>query len=306
MTMTIERAAGVVAAPSPDVAPPRRGRILGLLKTIARHRLAQFTALGGLLFAVAPPAPSPYKVSIRRDRLEALRAAEAARGGLSPDKARAVDQRAIEDEILYREGLRLGLDRNDGIVRQRVVQKVLFLAEEIGGTSRAATEAELRTFFERNRDRWSLPERFRLTHVYAHRREDLALLPGGSPPPGEPSPIPADFQGDRPQVTASFGAAFADAIAALPLDTWSEPLPSVFGWHRVRVTSHEASRPARFEEVRAAVAEAENIWRRQEAVARFLESAFRRYAVEIDGDPLRDLAPSRRVAFRMEPSGEDE
>jgi hypothetical protein len=45
---------------------------------------------------------------------------------------------------LYREALRLGLDVGDPIVRQRLIQKVLFVAEDLGGATRTPREAEPR------------------------------------------------------------------------------------------------------------------------------------------------------------------
>ena len=304
MTMTIDRAApaalrGRVRA---DEAPPLASR----LAAIARHRLFQFAAIGGALFAIAPKPETPNKVSIQGERLGALRAAEAKRHGgskLAPEKAREVDQRAIEDEILYREGVRLGLDRNDGIVRQRVAQKVLFLAEEVGGATRPASDAELRAFFEANRARWKLPERATFTQVYAHEAKDLA---GDEPPEGEPSPVAREMKGSRAEIAQRLGAAFADAIAKAPEGAWSAPIASPYGFHRVRVTKREPAREATLDEVLAAVIEAERVHRKQEAIARFVKAAAARYQIEIDGKPVTGFEPSRRIAFRMEPSGEDE
>jgi hypothetical protein len=281
-------------------------------RRVVQHRLFQFAVLGGLLFAVAPRARSPERIEVTSERLAALRAAEVARStGKTPVErlGREVDQRAIEDELLYREGVRLGLDRNDGIVRQRVVQKVLFLAEEMAGASQPADEAALRAFFEQNRDRWAVGQRTRFSHVYQHGREALAAWARGSqegsPPAGEPSPVPAEMDADRERITASLGAGFAEAIADAPLGRWSGPYPSAFGWHLVRVAERRAARPAELPEVRAAVVEAFGVYRRQEAVAAFLSGAFARYRVTVDDKPLADFTPSRRVAFRSVSSGED-
>jgi hypothetical protein len=304
MTMTIDRAAaaalGARARAGHD--EPRAGFVASLV----RHRLFQFAALGGALFAIAPRPESPNKIAIQGERLGALQAAEAKRRGgsaLSAEKAREVDQRAIEDEILYREGVRLGLDRNDGIVRQRVAQKVLFLAEEAFGATRPASDDELARFFEANRARWRLPEKTSFTQVYAHNAEDLA---GDEPPEGEPSPVAREVTGSRAEIASRLGVAFADAIAKAPTGVWTAPIASPFGFHRVRVDKREPGREARLDEVKSAVIEAERVHRKQEAVARFLKAAAARYDISIDGKKVNGFEPSRRIAFRMEPSGEDE
>jgi hypothetical protein len=53
----------------------------------------------------------------------------------------------VREEILYREALALGLDRNDEIVRRRMAQKMQFLAEDVAA-AREPTEAELRAWFD--------------------------------------------------------------------------------------------------------------------------------------------------------------
>ena len=56
----------------------------------------------------------------------------------------------IEEEILYREALRLGLDQNDRIIKRRLAQKISFLKQE---TNRAEPDTEqLTDFFEMNLD----------------------------------------------------------------------------------------------------------------------------------------------------------
>jgi hypothetical protein len=283
-----------------------------VLGPLARHRLVQFAVLGGALFAIAPRTRAAERIEITSDRLSALRAAEATRPsarGPSLDRDHAVDQRAIEDEILYREGVRLGLDKGDGIVRQRVVQKVLFLAEEMAGASRPADEGELRAFFEHNRARWAMPERHRFTQVFRHERGALAAWSEGpkttDPPLGEPSPVPVEMDADREHVAQALGADFADALGQLPIAAWAGPLRSAYGWHLVRVLDRRAGRPAELQEVHASVVEAFSVHRRQEATAAFLKGALTRYQVTVDDKPLEGFAPSRRIAFRSVSSGED-
>src|SRR5438270_10574020 len=91
------------------------------------NRLLQFLALGAIIFALAPRPPSPAHISLKAGYLAALEAAEAARHAGSTSTE--VERRAIEDEVLYREAVRLGLDRGDPLVRGHLIQKVLLLAE---------------------------------------------------------------------------------------------------------------------------------------------------------------------------------
>ena len=295
-----------------DVDHPQRRVPWQRLRPIVESRMVQFAVLGSLLFAIAPRPPSASDIDIRSDRLLALHMAEAARSGapaLTDKESGDVDQRELEDEILFREGIRLGLDKNDGIVRQRIVQKVLFLAEEMAGVSTPPTDAELQKFFDANQDRWAHGEQLRLTQIFRHDRETFdAWLVGartGEPPQGEPAPVEHEITGDASKLRTMLGPGFAEALESAKTGEWVGPIQSAYGWHLVRVEERSAARPARLDEVRQSVTEAYSLYRREEATGAFLKEAFSRYRVEIDGKRLTTFTPSRRLAFRTVSSGED-
>ncbi len=284
-------------------------------RRLLAHRLAQFGLVAGALFAVAPRAQSPSKIDLAHQGLDQLHGAAAAKAGritLSDEDAKAVDRRAIEDEILFREGLRLGLDDNDGVVRNRVIQKTLFFAEELSDASRSATEAELHAYFEAHAEDFTKPGRVRFQHVFAHAAEALPQRPAddegtlGHPLAlGEPSPIPAEMVADERALIDAFGADAGRAVMGLAEGKWEGPITSPFGAHYVKVIGREGARAARFDEVKPRVIERLSLERRERAVADFLAKAFRRYDVSLDGERLHTFEPPRRVAMRSVTSGED-
>jgi parvulin-like peptidyl-prolyl isomerase len=94
--------------------------------------LLRFALLGALLFTAErvflskPPRPEPVVLS--GARLEALRD-EAARFGGEPQGEKALAalvQNEVDDELLYRRALELGLDRDDPVVQRRLVQNLRF------------------------------------------------------------------------------------------------------------------------------------------------------------------------------------
>ncbi len=112
------------------------------LAALVRHRLFQFGAIGGALFVMAPARSDGHTLTIPAARIDAMVRLEASRQ--APPRSeealrRDVIVRLIEDELLIHEARRLGLDQDDHILRQRLVQKALFLAEDMGG--RAAPPA---------------------------------------------------------------------------------------------------------------------------------------------------------------------
>jgi hypothetical protein len=289
-----------------------------MVRTLLRDRTLHFVAAGGLIFALAP-AVDHSRVSLSGDYLQSLHAAQAHRLGvpkLSDERAAEVDRRALEDEVLYREAVRLGLDRDDGLVREHLIQKMLLLAEDLGGASREPTRDEVKAYFERTRDRWQKDERVHVVHVFATRRETAAGLldavraadaahPDAPPPVGEAFARSRDVRGSREDYAASYGEHFADAVFALPTGQWSEPVESRFGWHLVKVVQHTPGAPASFDEVYDRVRLEYAVVHRHEAIAHFLEQAFKRYHVDVDGTPLRGYSPTERLALRATPSTED-
>jgi hypothetical protein len=55
----------------------------------------------------------------------------------------------VRDEILYREGVTLGLDRDDIVVKRRVRQKIELIAEEEASTG-TPTDADLAAYLAAN------------------------------------------------------------------------------------------------------------------------------------------------------------
>ncbi len=288
------------------------------LRRLARNRLLHFGAIGGLIFALAPSVDTT-RVSVSAEYLRALHAAQARRlgvGELSIERADEVDRRALEDEVLYREATRLGLDRDDGLVREHLIQKMLLLAEDLGGASREPSREEVQAYFDRTRDRWRQDERVHLVHVFATRRQLAADLldaarasdaahPDAPPALGEAFARSRDARGTHEDFAASYGEGFADAAFALRPGEWSPPIESRFGWHLVKVLQHAPGSPARLEDVYDRVRLDYAVEHRHEAIAHFLSEAFRRYHLDIDGKPVTGQAPTSRLALRSNASQED-
>jgi hypothetical protein len=284
---------------------------------LAKNRLVHFAVLGGAIFLVAPRPSAGHNVEIPGETLEALHGMEArrlGRGSLSDDKIREVDERAVEDEVLYREALRLGLDVGDPIVRQRLLQKVLFLAEDLGGASNTPSEGELRAYYEATKDQWARPVAIHFVHVFASSEAKARELTSevehsvqaGAPNLGEPFPYARDVTLTRDEIAALYGTDFAKRVAELAPGVWSGPASSRLGWHLVRIVERRGGGgPPAFEEVRSEIALKYALERREKVVGAFLERAFRRYAVRAGGVVVTDLAPSKRVALRTESSAED-
>ena len=284
--------------------------MLFLAQQVARNRLVQFAVIGCALFTLAPSPPS-RRIEISREALSSMQAAHARRLGvaeLTSEQAREVAMRALEDELLYREGLRLGLERDDPVIRQYLVNKVLFLAEDLAGTARPSSEQELRAHYEAHHERWRRPSAVRFVHVFAssaHREVLDALLPRldkelrtgradeNAPPCGEAFPLPRDVPLSSEQAVAStYGDEFATAVTALAPNTWSSPIASNFGWHLVRVIERRDEEIPPYESVRGEVKVDVQRERKQRGIADYLARAQSHYRIDLGGQPVSSLDPA--------------
>ena len=241
------------------------------LKDWAREPLVHFLGLGGLLYVAltwggAPVDPSSRVITADDARKAQLALAYEQVMGRAPTDAEldARIERFVREEVLYREALRLGLDQDDAVVRQRMVAKMDMSASAAAEIAEPH-EAELRAYFEANRARYAGDETVSFTQAWFKTEAEAKAALGGDVRGGSIS-LPG-VVGGKPMrdVESQFGAQFTRGLAALePGEAWQGPIPSGFGWHLVRL--HNRNRDAAdFAAVRQQVA---NDWRSAQIAAR--------------------------------------
>ncbi len=281
-----------------------------------KEPLLHFCALGLVVVAVyrwVAPQPPTNQIVLSEAAIEGLRQDYLRRNGALPTAAEqaALIQRFVDDEVLYREALALGLDRGDVIVRRRLVQKMEFVLEGSAAIPEPSDE-ELQGYLDAHAERYALPERLTLTHVFvsADRHGEQAqpvaerlhgLLLGGEDPAdlGDPFLRGREFplKTER-ELAAIFGAPFAAQAKSLPLGTWSEPLRSSFGLHLVRVTARTAGRQPTLAEVRATLRRDWQDERRTQMSQAELARVRQRYEIHVAAVPpvapaVAEVATSR-------------
>lgn len=201
----------------------------------------------------------------------------------------------VREEILYREALALGLDRNDLVVRRRLVQKMEMLALQGGDP---IGDADLMDHYLAHRADFTVPAAISFRHVFfsaavrgraaladAHTtltdvptldRSDGARL-------GDPAPVPADVTDwTRPMVEDRFGAGFAASVFECDTGTWSGPFASAYGVHLVFVSGRSAERIPDFAEVADRIATDMDTTRRSGALDRIYAGVRDGYEVDIE------------------------
>ncbi len=193
------------------------------------------------------------------ERLRSDAARQLGREPTEPELQASIDAH-VADELLYREGLALGLDAADPVVRRRVVQKMRFLHEDLRPVPEP-TDDELTAF---GRERFPVPARVAFEHVFLRRdgREPVELdalaerrmarLSDGQDPAGlgEPFVLGRAFSGRAlPVIVRDFGAAFATTVSTAGIGAWVRA-DSPYGAHVVRVSERHAPRDPTDQELR--------------------------------------------------------
>ena len=275
---------------------------------LLRDPLVHFVILGAALFGVYSLATGLFssnqarQVDISGAEIEFLAAGFERQWGREPtteEMRRLVDSR-VREEILYREALAVGLDRNDVVVRRRMVQKMEMLTQDLALMA-DPTDEELRRFFEERRDDYRLPPRLSFSQVYinvdergaAAEADALRLLaelrsagtrPGFATESGDPLMLDREYHKVAPrEVSRVFGDAFARALFDLE-PGWQGPVVSGYGLHLVHVGDRVESRLPAFEELRDRLIDAYNRFRTENAKELFYRSLASRYEVRIDGE----------------------
>jgi hypothetical protein len=274
-----------------------------VLQKVLREPLLHFVGLGAglfVLFGVVGESADerPDRIVISAAEVENL-AELFERTWRRPPTRAEIDgliEDHIKEEILYREALALGLERDDIVIRRRLRQKMEFISEDVAQPAEP-TEAKLQAFLAEHADRFREPSRISFAQVYLspdRRGEDVwgdaermlvALDAGQSDPAeaGDPFLLEQDYRELAAQdVEGLFGGAFAAGVAELPVGRWSGPVESGYGLHLVLVRDRTPARLPDLAEVRDAVANEWDAVRQEEANRVFYERLRGGYEVTVE------------------------
>jgi hypothetical protein len=259
--------------------PPSANPAPSLLRRWLHEPLLHVLLIGLALFAVyyalhpdAGQRQNSNRIVITADDLAQIRLAWIAQWHRqpAPEEMRNLFDGKVREEVLSRQAIALGLDKDDTIVKRRLVQKMEFVMEDASALREPADD-ELRRWFAQNAQRFATPSLVTFRHLYfspdlrgARARDDameslrkLADQPEESPKRAglSDSFMFQDFYAERSpdQVANIFGTRFAQALPGLEPGKWQGPIESGLGWHLVWVESTIPGGVPAFEEVEARV-----------------------------------------------------
>ena len=276
-----------------------------MLKGLFREPLVHFLAAAAAIFALyswmnpSQDTGDQSRIIITSPKVEQLAGLFAMtwQRPPTPDELKGLIDDHVKEEILVREAIALGVDKNDAVVRRRLRMKMEFLGD-VAADAVAPTDAELAAYLAANPDKFRVEPMTSFQHVFlnpqrrgdkikedadiiyrnlaSNRDIDISRL-------GDPTLLPSDVPPTgRRTIGQVFGEAFADDLQKLGVGNWGEPIPSTFGLHVVRVIERSEGRLPELSEIRDTVAREWSNERRKEAERARFDALLKKYVIVMD------------------------
>jgi hypothetical protein len=266
---------------------------------LLREPLLHFLLVGAMLFGAygwlqgsLPNAPTEIVVSRGQVQSLQLQFERVWQRPATGDELQGLIDGWIREEIFYREGIALALDRDDPIVRRRVGQKLEFILDSAAPAP--PTEAELQAWLDAHPDDYRIEPTYSLRQVFfdpARHGDGLGVaivaarsaLESGKLVEGDTTLLPFEMNAARAtQVARVFGNEFVEGLTRATIGRWHGPMRSDFGVHLVELSKRQDGGRASLNEVRAEVARDLLHARTEHAKAAVYERLRANYSVRID------------------------
>ena len=283
------------------------------MKRWIQEPLVHFLLIGAALFALFyqvadPEQPADNRIVISEADIERMITLFERKLQRLPtqQELNGLVEAQIREEILYREALAMGLDRDDTIVRRRMAQKVEFMFNDLVDAA-DPTDKELQRFLDENPDRFTESARVSFVHIYLNAdkrgssvnsdaeellqklRSDSSGVDAAAAGDGFMFGYAFENQSER-QVSRMFGRDFADALNRLAPGSWQGPVSSGYGLHLVYVSERVDAWLPPLEEIRDSVLYELLAERREQANQAFYKSLRERYDVIVEQQQRQSMA----------------
>lgn len=278
------------------------------MRSFLREPLLHFLLIGAALFAIFeifddPAGSDSSRIVVSASQIEFLEANFARTWKRPPtgNELKILVDNYVREEILYREALALGLDRDDHIVRRRLNQKMKMMSSDLIQALTPSDE-DLASYLAENSERFLVDPQLSFSHVFFDPQkrgpaleDDAARLLeqlSGAPEKADLSSlgdsllIPPDIDlMTIGEISRTFGSDFGQAILDIEPGTWSGPVRSGYGYHLVVVTDRIDGRLPQLAEIRQQVEREWMAERKATVNQEIMERLRQNYTVEIDWAP---------------------
>jgi len=260
-----------------------------------RKRIVIFLIVGFLIYLidiVLNPDENSKDIYISDQELTSLITAWKSQVGRDPTDEEIVKiiNNLVEEEILYREALLLGLDKEDRIIKRRLAQKITFLKQETFPEN--PNQEVLRQFYDANKEKYFIKPNYSFTHLFFAKETDSEarsiqalndLLAEKKPVDSDPYLLGKNFtEKTLEEIERNFGNNFIVAFDGMEPNKWSGPFESSFGHHLVLLRDYRDGFYPSFNEIRDQVISDYIALNKENAVNQYINNVKSEYRIIIN------------------------
>ena len=280
------------------------------LSTLLREPLFHFLLIGAVIFLLfsqinTTEDENDKQIIITKEKIENLENAWIKAKGRQPS-AEEMEQQLeydIHEQVLYREAMAMGLDKDDMIIRRRLSQKMKYLFDDLSVVDKPS-DAALKKFVSEHPSKFTKPATISFSQVYLDPKEHgdrlevdaKYLLEELSTTTiketigfGDRSLLPYEFSNERESdIRGMFGEAFVKQVFKAKTDSWQGPFSSAYGLHLIYIKTRSNAYLPPLSAMRDRV---ERVWistKQREANEIFYQSLLERYEIIVDDEVLSD------------------
>jgi len=277
------------------------------MKKIINEPLIHFFVLGALLFGlyslvnknntdaediIVDNADVEHMVELWRLQWQRPPSAEELQGLIT---------KYIDQEVMYREALRLNLDHNDEIVKRRLAQKMEFLGNDLSSLVAPANDENLKSYFEKHKEDYATDYNYtfhQIVFTTDNHKDPLTKAksvletsdlknPESLKTKGDNFPLPYTFtDADEFQLNREIGGDFTKQLPNLETEIWTGPVMSGFGVHLIYIELKTDPKIPEFETVKQEVLTNYEYQRILDSKEAILTELKKNYNINIQADNL--------------------
>jgi hypothetical protein len=188
-----------------------------VIKKYLQEPLLHFLVLGGVLFLFYATINDGFtqeeqKVIISKAKIEQLTYIWQKKHMQKPTRVEIEEliDAEIFSEIMSREAIKLGIDKDDAIIRRRLVQKMMFVSSNFSSLV-TPTEAQLKKYLQTHKETFMSP-----VHISFTLQNNVMLNKDNT-------------MMTKWDVSRSYGKDFATKVFTLPVGVWNTNIMSAYG-----------------------------------------------------------------------------
>jgi len=282
------------------------------MKKFIREPLVQFVLLGAILavlISLGPDSGTPRddQIVVTAQKIDHLAGLwiQTWKRPPTPEELDGLVRDYLREELAYREGTAVGMDRDDAIIRRRIRQKMEFIAEDIGAMVEP-TDDDLQEYLDANPDDFLIGPVFTFRQVFfsgdqrgstveSDARDVLAQLSDSRDLDSTPLGDRVFFKpgyADEPirDVASEFGMDFAMALEEVEPGHWQGPIRSAYGLHLVFIDEKIDGGVPPLSVIRPAVIREWKHTRKGEMLELFYEELAQKYEITVEWDKILEGA----------------